>query len=131
MKALLALATAATAIALAVPAALAAPQQPGYSFITDTLGGDGHASQGYSFITDTLAPGGGAAPQRGAPQGYSFITDTLAPGGGPAQRVVTVSVSSGFSWVDAAVGAGAAGGALLALLGASLLVLRRQGRPAI
>jgi hypothetical protein len=129
MKTLLALATAVTAIALAVPAAFAAPQQQGYAFITDTLGGDGHASQGYSFITDTL--GGDGHPRQGAPQGYAFVSDTLAPGGGPARPVVTVSTPSTFSWVDAGVGAGAAGGLLLALLGASLLVVRRQGRPAI
>ena len=81
---------------------------------------------GDTFITDTLAPGGGSSSQS---QGYRFITDTLAPGGGSAS--VSVAASSGFSWSDAGVGAGAAAGALLALIGSTLIVIRRQGRLAI
>jgi hypothetical protein len=74
------------------------------------------------FITDTLAPGGGnhAAPA----QGYRFITDTLAPGGGSAS--VGPVIRSPFSWAHAAIGAGMAAGALLALLGGVLIVGRRS-----
>ena len=77
---------------------------------------------GDTFITDTLAPGGKAPTQ----QGYRFITDTLAPGGGSSE--VVVQGSSSFSWSDAGVGAGVAAGAMLALVGSSLIVIRRQSR---
>ena len=76
---------------------------------------------GDTFITDTLAPGGKAP----APQGYRFITDTLAPGGGNS---TVVQAPRAFSWSDAGVGAGTAAGAILALIGTSLIVIRRQGR---
>lgn len=76
-------------------------------------------------ITDSLAPGSHVP----AAQGYRFITDTLAPGGGSSQ--VVVQGSSNFSWSDAGVGAGVAAGAILALLGSGLIVIRRQGRLAI
>jgi hypothetical protein len=109
-KALLALGTGLASAALAAPAALAQPIQTPY--ITDTLGGNGHP-------THTTA------------QRNTFITDTLAPGGGPAKPVITVASPSLFSWADAGTGAGAAGGALIALAGGSLLVLRRRERLAI
>jgi hypothetical protein len=80
---------------------------------------------GDTFITDTLAPGGKAPAQ----QGYRFITDTLAPGGGSGE--VVVQGSSNFNWSDAGVGAGVAAGAILALLGSTLIVVRRQGRLAV
>jgi hypothetical protein len=81
---------------------------------------------GDTFITDTLAPGGGSSSQ---PQGYRFITDTLAPGGGSSE--VVVQGSNGFSWSDAGVGAGVAAGAILALIGSTLILIRRQGRLAV
>jgi hypothetical protein len=92
----------------AAPATLGTSNPQGSTFITDTLGGNGHPqqAQGYRFITDTLAPGGGA-PIEAAPTAPSF------------------------SWADAGVGAGTALGALLVLLGSALLVARRQGRLAI
>jgi len=77
---------------------------------------------GDTFITDTLAPGGKAPAQ----QGYRFITDTLAPGGGSHE--VVVQGSSNFNWSDAGVGAGVAAGAMLALIGSTLILIRRQGR---
>ena len=80
------------------------------------------AALGGTFITDTLAPGGTPAPV----QSYRFITDTLAPGNGSAG--VVVNSSHGFSWSDAGVGAGAAVGGMLALIGSALIVVRRQGR---
>jgi hypothetical protein len=107
MKALLTLAAVLAALAVAAPAALGSGQSP-TTFITDTLGGNGHPKQ---------------------VQGYRFITDTLAPGGGPA--IDAASSSPSFSWADAGVGAGTAAGALLMLLGGALLVARRQGRLAI
>jgi hypothetical protein len=95
---------------------------------------------GDTFITDTLAPGGSMSPQHrwfliehsdqtAQPQGYRFITDTLAPGGGAAS--VSAPASDGFRWSDAGVGAGAAVGGMLALIGSALIVVRRQGRPAV
>ncbi|HEY2543878.1 MAG TPA: hypothetical protein VGH92_12615 [Gaiellaceae bacterium] len=81
---------------------------------------------GDTFITDTLAPGGGHSSPYDTQQGTTFITDTLAPGGGTSTPVVTIPSSSAFSWSDAGVGAGAATGVLVALLGATLVVGRRR-----
>lgn len=78
------------------------------------------------FITDTLAPGGGTSA--GHVDGYRFITDTLAPGGG---QPAVVAPAAGFRWADAGVGAGAATGHLVALVGGILLVTRRSVRIAI
>jgi len=83
------------------------------------------AALGDTFITDTLAPGGKPAPV----QSYRFITDTLAPGGGSADAIVNSPNS--FSWSDAGVGAGAAAGGMLALMGSALILMRRQGRLAV
>jgi hypothetical protein len=105
--------------------------EPGYTFITDTLGGDGHPQhaaarhpaarpeRGYTLITDTLAPGG----RRTAQTGSTVITDTLAPGGGSARAA---SRQPGFSWPDVGIGAAAGAGLLLAVAGLSLLVIRRR-----
>jgi hypothetical protein len=79
-------------------------------------------AQGQTLITDTL--GGNGYPQQA--QGYRFITDTLAPGGGAP--IEAAPSAPRFSWADAGVGAGTTLGALLVLLGGSLLVARRQGR---
>jgi len=105
MKAVIAIATVAVAIATAGPA------------------------WGDTFITDTLAPGGGhSSPYDAQTQSPAFITDTLAPGGGSAGPVATTGSPSGFSWSDAGIGAGVATGAFVALLGSVLLVGRqRQG----
>ena len=81
---------------------------------------------GDRLITDTLAPGGGSTSQS---QAYRFTTDTLAPGGGSAS--LSVPSSGGFSWSDAGVGAGTAVGGMLALIGSTLIVTRRQSRPAV
>jgi len=101
---------------------------PGYRFMTDTLGGDGHdrtgTPRGITAVTDTR--GGDGHPVRPALQGYRFVTDTLAPGGGPPLAVP--ASSTGFDWADAGVGAVAGIGVLLALTGTTLLVLRRRGR---
>jgi hypothetical protein len=53
------------------------------------------------------------------PWAYSVIHRTL-PVAGPTD--------SGFQWGDAGVGAAASTGALLVLLGSSLILLRRRGR---
>jgi hypothetical protein len=109
-------------------ATLAASPAYGDSFITDTLGGNGHARhahvQGYTFITDTL--GGNGRARHARVQGYTFITDTLAPGGGPV--ALTVSAPRAFDWGDAGVGASVTAGSLLLLLGGSVLVQRRRSR---
>ena len=113
MKALLTLTGVLAAIAVAAPAALADP------FITDTLGGNGHAVPSYRIITDTL---GGNGHAKAGVQGYRFITDTLAPGGG---RVSAAPSPRGFSWRDATIGAGSVAGALI-MLGAALFAVRRR-----
>ena len=133
MKALLALVTALAAITCAAPIASMAATPQGYRFITDTLApGNGSASavpqQGYRFITDTLAPGGGSASAV-PKQGYRFITDTLAQGGG--STIAIAAPSTGFSWADAGIGAGAGIGALLLLTGGTVVVLQRRGRLAV
>jgi hypothetical protein len=82
--------------------------------------------QGYRFITDTLAPGGGRAAAhvvRARTQSYRLITDTLAPGGGSSYPE---EAPSGFSWSAAGIGASAAAGAVLVLLGGTMLVRRRS-----
>lgn len=119
MKALLALST--TAVTLAFSGAAF-----GDTFTTDTLAPGGSSpAQGYRFVTDTLAPGGKPAPS----PGYRFITDTLAPGGGTAS--VTAPSSDGFNWSDASIGAGVAVGGMLVLIGAALIVARRQSPLAV
>jgi hypothetical protein len=117
MKALLAIATVVVATATAAPA------------------------WGDTFITDTLAPGGGhSSPYDAATPVQQhvqprFITDTLAPGGGKSSPysapVLAVSKSGSFSWADAGIGAGAATGALVALLGATLVIGRQRQRLAV
>jgi hypothetical protein len=87
--------------------------EPGYMFITDTLGGDG----GHSWHAAARHPA--ARPERG----YTVITDTLAPGGAPAPAV---SHRTGFNWPDAGIGAAAGAGVLLAVAGLGLLVVRRR-----
>ena len=120
MKALLTLTGILSAIAIAAPAALAS------SFITDTLGGNGHAKAAlpsYRFITDTL---GGNGHAKSVPT-YQFMTDTLAPGGG--KPLATAPSSPGFNWADAGVGAGAVAVALIVLAGGLLVVRRRDAIP--
>lgn len=98
MKALLALAAVLSAVGVAASTALADP------FITDTLGGNGHAAT--------------------AVQGYRFITDTLAPG--DVSSFTAVQSAPAFSWADAGIGAGSAAGAVFILLGGALRVARRR-----
>ncbi|HEY2543245.1 MAG TPA: hypothetical protein VGH92_09360 [Gaiellaceae bacterium] len=133
MKALLLIATVVAAITTAAPAF-------GDTFITDTLGGNGHPAHGSSAANPYVDTGSASASRRGytvkgpaarsvprtSSKGMTFITDTLAPGGGPATPVVTIPDASAFSWSDAGVGAGAATGALVALLGATLVLGRRR-----
>jgi hypothetical protein len=113
MKALFALIAAAAAIS--TPTTPAAP-----AFITDTLGGNGHAAhtgQSAQFITDTL--GGDGHVDAIAP----FTTDTLAPGGGTSDPALPVAT---FSWAAAGAGAGVALTAAAAVM--MLLALRKGSR---
>jgi hypothetical protein len=80
---------------------------PSYRFVTDTLGGNGHA--------------------KGAVPSYQFMTDTLAPGGGSS--LAAAPSSPGFNWADAGVGAGVVAGALALLAGGLLAVRRRDAIP--
>jgi hypothetical protein len=81
--------------------------------------------RGTTFITDfnTVAP----QPVSHA-HGYRFITDTLAPGGG---KSLTAASNISFSWSDAGVGAATATGAILAFIGALLLLTHRRSSLAI
>ena len=111
MKKLLVIATIVAVVALTQAALAAASHGPLVNrFITDTLGGNGHASltHGYRLITDTLAPGGGGTPLAG-----------VASGG------------QSFNWGDAGIGATGAIGMALVLIGGSLVVLRKRDRLAI
>jgi hypothetical protein len=133
-KALLTLAAVLGALAVAAPASLGAGEPQGYRFVTDTLGSLGHGMT-------AVVPGKPTA----SIQGYRFVSDTLGSlghgmtsvvVGGPTAPPVSLPTaaaqpSSGFNWADAAIGAGAAVGALLTLLGGSLFVARRQRRLAI
>jgi hypothetical protein len=105
MKALLTLTAVLAAIAIAAPTSLAAGKPQSQLFITDTLGGNGHASntnvQGYRFTTDTLGGSGGA-------------------------QVTTVFRDPGFSWGDAGIGAAIVAGSMLILFGSARIVLRRR-----
>jgi hypothetical protein len=132
-KALLVLAVGIAAIAVSAPATVAGTTPQGYTFITDTLApgggatatGDGGHRIGNHVVNPYATPAGNQTRQQ---QGYAFITDTLAPGGGSV-RVVTAAPS--FSWPDAGVGAGVAVGAMLVLLGGTLLTARRRGNLAV
>jgi hypothetical protein len=63
------------------------------------------------------------------PAGVTFITDTLGGTGGPVTH--TVYVNGGFKWSDAGIGAATAFGALVMLLAASTLAMRRRRTLAI
>jgi hypothetical protein len=111
MKAFLTLTAVLAAVAIVAPISLAAgAQAQGYTFITDTRGGHGHAPRAHA-------------------QGYRFITDTL--GGSGSAHTTTVIRDAGFSWADAGVGAVAVAGSMLILVGGALVVLRRRGGLAI
>jgi hypothetical protein len=138
MKAPLILAGILSTFAIAAPAALAdgfitdtlggnGHAIPSYRFITDTLGGNGHAKsavQSYRFITDTLS---GKRHLRAPAPGYQFMTDTLAPGGGSS--LAAGPSAPGFNWADAGVGAGTVAGALTVLAAGLLAVRRRNAIP--
>jgi hypothetical protein len=111
MKKLLVTAAVVAVVALTQVALAAGSQPQGTGFITDTLGGNGHAkvTHGYRLITDTLAPGGGS--------------------GAPLAGVASDGQS--FNWGDAGIGAAGAIGTALVLIGGSLVVLRKRGRLAI
>lgn len=135
MKALLLIAAVVAAITTPAPAL-------GDTFITDTLApGGGHSSpydtqEGTTFITDTLGGNGhpyyrGAYVPGGSSQAVAHAIQSLGKQLAPTPAVVLAATGSGFSWSDAGVGAGAATGALVALLGATLLVTRRRERFAV
>ena len=129
MKALLALAVVATALA-AASAALASHTQPGYRFYTDNtsqLVGNSRpqAQPGYRFYTDNTSQLVGNRPL--AQPGYRFYTDNTSQLVGNT-RPLTAPSGASFRWSDAGIGASAAVGAILLLLGATLVLLRRRGR---
>jgi hypothetical protein len=105
MKALFTLTAVLVATAVAAPMSLAAGTPQSQTFITDTLGGNGHAAGTHV-------------------QDYRFITDTLGGSGG--SQVTTVFRDPGFSWADAGIGAATVAGSMLLLLGSARVVVRRR-----
>jgi hypothetical protein len=105
---------------IAAGAAAASPAKPTYTYWGWRVISYPAGAQGYPFITDNL--GGNGHPTRAPRAGYTLITDTLAPGGG--QSVDLVATTAGFNWADAGIGAGV--GAPLALIGGTLVLLRRR-----
>lgn len=150
MKALLTLTGILSAITIAAPAALAD------GFITDTLGGNGHAIPSHPLITDTL--GGNGSPRavpdvveryiaghRAQPPQVPDVFERYAASHtaqppqvqgmqfttdtlapGGGQPLAAEPSSTGFSWADAGAGAGMVTGALIVLAGGLLLVRRRE-----
>lgn len=125
------------------------------SFITDTLGGNGHAKivpapdvidryltshgpqvQGYNFITDTLGGNGhaysrGAYAYGGASQAVAQSIQSLGKAPSPAPSVEASSTGgSGFDWGNAEIGAGSAAALLLGLLASGLVVRSNRRRVA-
>ena len=100
------------------------------TFITDTLGGNGHpkqAVQGYRFITDTLGGNGHAGYNPaayvygGASPAVAKAIQALGNGQTPSPSVGSSPSGNGFDWGDAGIGAGVAAGLMLLLLGGALL----------
>ena len=110
--------------------------------ITDTLGGTGRPEQApaYRFVTDTLAPGGGSSlavtgtfQTEGLPSSQCPCNLGLPDGPNGVEQVglapTTVTKPRGsFDWTDAGIGAAGAIGAVLFMVGGSLVVVRRRGR---
>jgi hypothetical protein len=65
-----------------------------------------------------------------AQPGYRFYTDNTSVLVGNTRPLGAPS-DTGFQWGDAGIGASAAIGAVLILLGASLVLLRKRGRLAV
>jgi hypothetical protein len=130
MKALLALIG--TAAVLTAPPAFAGSKPDGYRIITDTLGGYGHpkSEPGYRFTTENSATQNRLDRPAVSP-GYQFVTENSASQNRLDRQPVFVTTGSGFRWADAGIGASAAVGAMLVVLGGGLVLLRRRGRLAI
>jgi len=130
MKALLALIG--TAAVLTAAPAFAATKPAGYRFITDTLSGNGHlkSQPGYRFITENSATQNRLDRPAVTP-GYRIVTENSASQNRLDRSPVVVTTGSGFQWGDAGIGASAALGAMLLVLGGALVRLRKRGRLAI
>jgi hypothetical protein len=111
MRALIVLAGVLATVAVTASVALSAGKPQSNAFITDTLGGNGHAK---------YASHPAYGPKAG---GITLITDTLGGRGGGSAIPAS---GTAFSWGAAGVGAAGAAGALFALFGATLLTLRRS-----
>jgi hypothetical protein len=59
------------------------------------------------------------------PRGNQFVADMPTPCVGAVLPTLITGPGHAFSWADAGVGAAAAAGALLALVGTTLIVIRR------
>jgi hypothetical protein len=99
--------------------AVLAQQAQGTTFITDTLGGNGHAPQ-VGGDNPRAYVNGGASPA------VVRAVQDLGNGRTAAPSVIGGSSGSGFSWTDAGVGAATVAGSMLVLVGSGLLLLRRR-----
>ena len=127
------IAVAAFLAVVAVPSALGAhdswygnavsqnANRPSATFITDTLGGNGHVSQMSGYSSQAYVYGG-ASPA------VSKAIQALGHGPGSSPVVASSPSSDGFSWGTAGVGAGViVGGLLLLLLCGTLLRMNKRG----
>lgn len=121
----------AAALAIAVVGARTAKAQ---TFITDTLGGNGHPKpavvQGYRLITDTLGGNGHAYNPRayvpgGSSQHVSQAIQSAGKGPVPSPAPVQTVKDSSFSWSNAWIG-GVGVAALLLLAGAAVMRTRER-----
>lgn len=95
--------------------------RPSVTFITDTLGGNGHVSQTRGYSSQAYVYGG-ASPA------VSKAIQALGHGRGSAPVVASSRSGNGFDWSAAGVGAGGiAAGLLLLLLCGTLLRMNKRG----
>ena len=138
MKTALSLAAALAALVVAAPDALAADQPQGFTFVTDTLGGNGVRPASTLGVLDAV--------KRSSPNqvglAWQYLRDTGqiatpstpprlddragARGFDPGASVV-VSSPTRFDWSDAGTGAAGAAG-LMMLLGGAALTQRSRRR---
>jgi hypothetical protein len=127
---------AATAVCVCIAILAARSAVAGPAFVTDTLGGNGHAKQasiqGYRFITDTLGGNGrpsylpSAYVHGGAGPTVAQAVQDRGWGRVPAPSATTSTGGSSIDWTRTGAGAGAAAACLLLL--ASFLRVRSTRR---
>ena len=138
MKTALTLAAALAALVAAAPDALAADQPQGFTFVTDTLGGNGVRPASTLGVLDAVKRS--SPNQVGLAWQYLRDTGQIATPSTPPRlddragargfdpgATVIVSSSARFDWSDAGTGAAGAAG-LMMLLGGAALTQRSRRR---